>query len=61
MGKFQQALDSHKHKDKIQKDSDIAKQAGINGTPSFVINGYFVNGAQDASAFKKVISLAMKK
>ncbi|MCC6902417.1 MAG: disulfide bond formation protein DsbA, partial [Polyangiaceae bacterium] len=30
-------------------------------TPSFVINGYYISGAQPISAFKKVINRAMKE
>jgi protein-disulfide isomerase len=61
MTKFKQALDSHKHKARIESDAQEGNKAQINGTPAFVINGYFINGAQPYSAFKKVIQRALKE
>jgi protein-disulfide isomerase len=59
MTRFTAALDSSKHKPKVDADIDIANDAGISGTPGFVINGYFVSGAQPAPAFRKVIRRAL--
>jgi protein-disulfide isomerase len=59
MTRFRAALDDHRHHAAITKDETIAKTAGISGTPSFVINGYFVSGAQPLSAFKKVVKVAL--
>jgi protein-disulfide isomerase len=53
--RFQAALDSHRHEKKVKADAEIASRAGINGTPGFVINGYFLGGAQPAPAFKKLV------
>jgi protein-disulfide isomerase len=61
MAKFRQALDTNKHKDKVETDKQAAEKAGISGTPSFVINGYYLSGAQPAAAFKKLINRAMKE
>ena len=61
MAKFKAALDSNKHKARVQKDLDVATKAGIQGTPAFVINGYFLSGAQPTAAFKKLIARAMKE
>lgn len=61
MAKFKQALDSHTHKAKIDKDGEVASKAGINGTPGFVVNGYFISGAQPFAQFKKIISRALKE
>lgn len=58
LARFRQALDDGRHDKAIQADEAIAQQAGIQGTPSFVINGYFVSGAQPLSAFKKVVKRA---
>ncbi len=60
MGKFKAALDSRKHKAYVEKDMEIGNKAGIGGTPGFVVNGYFVSGAQPFPAFDKVIKLALK-
>jgi protein-disulfide isomerase len=61
LDKFRAALDSGKHKAKVDADADVASKAGIGGTPAFVINGYFISGAQPAAAFKKVIAKALKE
>jgi protein-disulfide isomerase len=59
--KFKAALDSHKHKAKVDADAKIGNDAGVNGTPGFVINGYFLSGAQPAPAFKKLINRALRE
>jgi predicted DsbA family dithiol-disulfide isomerase len=61
MEKFKAALDSHKHKAKVDADNEVGQKAQISGTPAFVINGYFVSGAQPASAFVKLINKALKE
>ena len=61
MDKFKAALDSHKHKAKVDADAKVGNDAGVNGTPGFVINGYFLSGAQPAPAFKKIINRALKE
>ncbi|HEY6077764.1 MAG TPA: thioredoxin domain-containing protein [Polyangiaceae bacterium] len=60
MDKFKAALDSGTHKAKVEADTKIGNDAGINGTPAFVINGYYLSGAQPAAAFKKLINRALK-
>ena len=61
MDKFKAALDGSTHKAKIDADAELGNKAGINGTPAFVINGYYVSGAQPESAFKKLINRALKE
>jgi protein-disulfide isomerase len=58
LAKFKKALDDRTHKARIDADAQAAEKAGISGTPAFVVGGYFVNGAQPFSAFKKAIKLA---
>ncbi len=60
LDKFKAALDSGTHKAKVDGDMKIGNDAGINGTPAFVINGYYLSGAQPAAAFKKIINRALK-
>jgi protein-disulfide isomerase len=57
--RFDAALDSHEHEARIQADEKAAQAASINGTPAFVINGYFISGAQPAAVFKKVVKRAL--
>jgi protein-disulfide isomerase len=61
MDKFKAALDGSVHKAKLDADTKIGNDAGINGTPAFVINGYYLSGAQPAAAFKKLINKALKE
>jgi protein-disulfide isomerase len=61
MTKFRQALDSGKHTARVKKDAEAAQNAGISGTPAFVINGYFLSGAQPPAAFKKLVNKALKE
>ncbi|MBX3182683.1 MAG: thioredoxin domain-containing protein [Polyangiaceae bacterium] len=61
MTKFKAALDQGTHKKKVDDDKAEAEKAGVRGTPGFVVNGYFISGAQPFSAFKKTIDLALKE
>ncbi|NOU27146.1 MAG: thioredoxin domain-containing protein [Polyangiaceae bacterium] len=58
-GKFKAALDSHTHKDTVDAASKAGDGAGITGTPAFIINGYFVSGAQPYPKFRKIIERAL--
>ncbi|HKY39197.1 MAG TPA: thioredoxin domain-containing protein [Polyangiaceae bacterium] len=49
------------HKAKIGEDSKLASDAGIRDTPGVVINGYYLNGAQPVSEFRKLIDQALKE
>jgi protein-disulfide isomerase len=60
MGKFKSALDSGKFKAQVSKDQAEAQKAGASGTPTFLINGVKVVGAQPVDAFKKVIDEELK-
>jgi protein-disulfide isomerase len=59
MVRFKAALDQHLHQAKVQADADTAQQAGISGTPGFLINDYYLSGAQDAAAFRRLIKRAL--
>ncbi|MCU0682641.1 MAG: thioredoxin domain-containing protein [Polyangiaceae bacterium] len=59
MGKFKQALDDRTHKAQVDAESKLADDAELGGTPAFVVNGYFLGGAQPFAKFKKVIDRAL--
>jgi protein-disulfide isomerase len=59
--KFRTALDTHVHAAVIEADTKASQSAGISGTPAFVINGYFVSGAQPLAKFKRVVQRALKE
>jgi protein-disulfide isomerase len=52
---FDSCLKSGKYKATIDKDAQEGADAGVSGTPAFFINGVFLNGAQPAAAFEKLI------
>jgi protein-disulfide isomerase len=60
MAQFKAALDSHKHKARVDADIKVAKAAGITGTPGFVIGKYWLSGAQPFGQFKKLVELSLK-
>jgi protein-disulfide isomerase len=54
--KFNQCLDNGETTDVIKKDLADAQSAGVTGTPTFVINGQKVVGAQPISNFESIIN-----
>jgi protein-disulfide isomerase len=61
MGKFRRALENDEHKERIQKQQQLARDRGARGTPGFFINGRHVGGAQPFSEFKKVIDEELER
>jgi protein-disulfide isomerase len=61
MATFKAGLASHKWADRVDKDLNDGKAAGVQGTPSFFVNGVFINGAQPFDAFKKTIDQELDK
>jgi protein-disulfide isomerase len=61
MAKFKTALDSNKWKARVDEDNAAGQKAGISGTPSVVINGYYISGAQPIGNFKKAVQRALKE
>ncbi len=60
MARFTAALDTRAHRAKVDADAEAAQKADINGTPGFLINRYFLSGAQPITAFRKLVRLALK-
>lgn len=58
--KFNQCLANGEQKDAVAADKAVADKAGLNGTPSFVINGKILIGAQPFSQFKAAIDEGLK-
>jgi len=52
---FGQCLDSGKYTDIVQQEKQMAQQLGVQSTPTFVINGRPVVGAQPFESFQQVI------
>lgn len=58
-GTFDKCLDSSKHADEVKRDFEAGQKAGVSGTPSFVINGKLLIGAQPFSAFQEAIEAGL--
>jgi predicted DsbA family dithiol-disulfide isomerase len=52
-------LDSGKYKDRVQQELMVGKAAGVTGTPSFLINGQLIVGAQPFAVFDQAIQQAL--
>ena len=61
MDKFKGALDNHTHKAAVDADDKAGTEIGISGTPAFLVNGYYLSGAQPFPKFKKLIDRAMSE
>jgi protein-disulfide isomerase len=55
MESFESCVKSHKYQAEVESDLEAGKQAGVEGTPGFFVNGVFLAGAQPASEFEKII------
>ncbi|MGI5830375.1 MAG: DsbA family protein [Bradymonadia bacterium] len=61
MEQFKAALDSEKFKAQVEAETEEGKAATISGTPSFIINGKLLVGAQPIDAFKAAVDAALAK
>jgi protein-disulfide isomerase len=57
--KFGAALDKGTHKAAVDTDAKLGSDAGVQGTPAFFVNGYFVSGAQPLAKFRRVVDQAL--
>ncbi len=53
--KFDDCFDNKKTLDKVKADQAEGSSVGVTGTPSFVINGRLIVGAQPYESFKNII------
>jgi protein-disulfide isomerase len=58
-GEFNKCLDEGKYKEAVKKDFSDGQAAGVQGTPSFFINGKPLRGAQPYESFKTAIDEAL--
>jgi len=58
--KFNQCLDSGKYTSLIQEDTSASSALGVQSTPTFLINGQAVVGAQPFEVFKQTIDPLLK-
>jgi protein-disulfide isomerase len=58
---FVTCLDGHQFRKQVDADKLEAKAIGVSGTPTFLINGTLLVGAQPIEAFREAIREALKK
>jgi protein-disulfide isomerase len=58
---FLACLQSEKYREAVQGDSKEAQELGIGGTPTFVINGIVLSGAQPLEEFTRVIESELRR
>jgi protein-disulfide isomerase len=58
---FGNCVESYKYRDQVKKDLTDGVSAGVRGTPSFLINGRLVVGAQPFSFFQQEIEAALNQ
>jgi len=58
--RFKKELENRNYEDLLETDKKKAVGMGINGTPTFLINGIKLEGAQPYGEFKKVIEAELK-
>jgi len=58
---FAQCVDSSKFNAQIDADMKDGQEAGVKSTPTFFVNGQFVNGAQPIEVFSEIINEELKK
>lgn len=57
---FNACLDNGKYSDRLQQDVNNARSNGVRATPSFLINGKMIKGAQPFSVFQQAIEAALQ-
>jgi protein-disulfide isomerase len=58
---FQSCVESGKFSGEVSKDMEDGIKAGVNGTPSFFINGVLIAGAQRYEKFAEVIDAELAR
>jgi predicted DsbA family dithiol-disulfide isomerase len=61
MKRFQADLDSHKFAARVHAEEQEGEVAGVEGTPTFYINGKRFNGVFEVSAIAPIIADELKK
>lgn len=56
---FDTCVTSHRYKDKVDANASLAQNNGFNSTPTFLVNGLAVVGAQPYEVFQQVIDLEL--
>lgn len=60
-GSFDSCLDSSRHRNDVVQDQSEGAAVGVQGTPTFLINGHAIVGAQPYLVFKKVLDDTLRQ
>lgn len=60
-GQFNECLDSGEYSQTVQGDLNFARSIGAQSTPSFIVNGQPVVGAQPFDSFKTLIDAELNQ
>ena len=60
VNQFGSCLNSDKYSERVTKDANAGRQAGVSGTPTVFINGQKIVGAQPFAQFQQAIDAALK-
>ena len=58
---FDECLDSDKYAEEVLADQQEGVEAGVTGTPSFIINGQSLSGARPFADFERIIEAELAK
>jgi len=61
VSEFNKCLDSNEMRDEVMNDLKDGINYGVNGTPTFFVNGKIVEGAQSFSVFEEFINQELSK
>ena len=61
LNQFSDCLDSGKYTEQVKQDQLNAQSSGVQGTPSFLINGILIAGAQPYQTISSVIDAELEK
>ncbi len=61
MERFRACVSSEQSRAAIVKDMEIARNLGIDSTPSFVVNGKVIKGALSFAEFQKIVERELKQ
>ncbi|MCF8053343.1 MAG: thioredoxin domain-containing protein [Desulfobacterales bacterium] len=53
--KFRRCLEEERHRDRIRRDWEAGRQAGVTATPTFIINGSLLSGKPSFEEFSEMI------
>ena len=60
-GEFNECLDTGKYKSLVEQEYQLSQQIGVSSTPTFVLNGRPVIGAQPFEVFQQQIQTALSE